>query len=187
MTDEKTNETVNEEQDIDTEKKAEKKDAKQKSEKKLASELEAAKKECEKLEKELGDEKDKYLRMLAEYDNFRRRTQKDRENVYADAYGEALGELLPILDNIERAIVYSDSANFADGMKAITGQISTAMEKLGIETFGATGEPFDPMLHNAVMHVEDENLGENVIAEVFQKGYKKGDRIIRHAMVKVAN
>jgi len=176
MTDEKTNETVNEEQDIDTEKKAEKKDAKQKSEKK-----------CEKLEKELGDEKDKYLRMLAEYDNFRRRTQKDRENVYADAYGEALGELLPILDNIERAIVYSDSANFADGMKAITGQISTAMEKLGIETFGATGEPFDPMLHNAVMHVEDENLGENVIAEVFQKGYKKGDRIIRHAMVKVAN
>ena len=187
MTDEKTTESVSEEQEIDTEKKAEKKDAKQKSEKKLASELEAAKKECEKLEGELKDEKDKYLRMLAEYDNFRRRTQKDRENVYADAYGEALGELLPILDNIERAIVYSDSANFADGMKAITGQIASAMEKLGIETFGEAGEAFDPMLHNAVMHVEDENLGENVIAEVFQKGYKKGDRIIRHAMVKVAN
>lgn len=187
MTDEKTNETVNEEEKIDTEKKVEEKEIKQKSDKKLKSELEAAKKECEKLESELKDEKDKYLRMLAEYDNFRRRTQKDRENVYADAYGEALGELLPILDNIERAIVYSDSANFADGMKAITGQISTAMEKLGIETFGAAGEPFDPMLHNAVMHVEDENLGENVIAEVFQKGYKKGDRIIRHAMVKVAN
>lgn len=187
MTDEKINETVNEEENVDTEKKTEKKDVKPKSDKKLQSELESAKKECEKLENELKDEKDKYLRMLAEYDNFRRRTQKDRENVYADAYGEALGELLPILDNIERAIVYSDSANFADGMKAITGQISTAMEKLGIETFGEVGEAFDPMLHNAVMHVEDESLGENVIAEVFQKGYKKGERIIRHAMVKVAN
>ena len=187
MADEKINETPAEDTEAEAEKKAEKKDAKQKSEKKLASELEAAKKECEKLEGELKDEKDKYLRMLAEYDNFRRRTQKDRENVYADAYGEALGELLPILDNIERAILYSDNANFADGMKAIVGQIASAMEKLGIETFGEAGEAFDPMLHNAVMHVEDESLGENVIAEVFQKGYKKGDRIIRHAMVKVAN
>ncbi|MBR6051083.1 MAG: nucleotide exchange factor GrpE [Clostridia bacterium] len=187
MTDEKINETVNEEENVDTEKKTEKKDVKQKSDKKLQSELEAAKKECEKLEGELKDEKDKYLRMLAEYDNFRRRSQKDRENVYADAYGEALGELLPILDNIERAVLYSESGNFADGMKAIVGQISTAMEKLGIETFGDVGEAFDPMLHNAVMHVDDDSLGENVIAEVFQKGYKKGDRIIRHAMVKVAN
>lgn len=187
MTDEKTNETVNEEENVDTGKKAEKKETKQKTDKKLSSELEAAKKECEKLENELKDEKDKYLRMLAEYDNFRRRTQKDRENVYADAYGEALAELLPILDNIERAVLYSESGNFADGIKAIITQISTAMEKLGIETFGEPGEPFDPVIHNAVMHVEDENYGENVIAEVFQKGYKKGDRIIRHAMVKVAN
>lgn len=187
MTDEKTNETVNEEENVNTEKNNEKKETKPKADKKLASELEAAKKECEKLEEELKDEKDKYLRMLAEYDNFRRRSQKDRENVYADAYGEALGELLPILDNIERAVLYSESGNFVEGMKAIVGQIATAMEKLGIETFGENGEAFDPMLHNAVMHVEDESLGENVIAEVFQKGYKKGDRIIRHAMVKVAN
>ena len=135
----------------------------------------------------MAAEKDKYLRMLAEYDNFRRRSQKDRENVYADAYSEALSELLPVLDNIERALNFADSANFADGMKAIVSQIDTAMEKLGIEKFGEAGDAFDPMLHNAVMHVEDENLGENVIAEVFQKGYKKGDRIIRHAMVKVAN
>lgn len=187
MTDEKTNETVNEEENVNTEKNNEKKETKPKADKKLASELEASKKECEKLEEELKDEKDKYLRMLAEYDNFRRRSQKDRENVYADAYGEALGELLPILDNIERAVLYSESGNFVEGMKAIVGQIATAMEKLGIETFGEKGEAFDPMLHNAVMHVEDESLGENVIAEVFQKGYKKGDRIIRHAMVKVAN
>ena len=92
-----------------------------------------------------------------------------------------------MLDNIERALNFADSANFADGIKAIVSQIDTAMEKLGIEKFGEAGDAFDPMLHNAVMHVEDENLGENVIAEVFQKGYKKGDRIIRHAMVKVAN
>ncbi|MBO4354543.1 MAG: nucleotide exchange factor GrpE [Clostridia bacterium] len=169
-----------------------KKEQKQKNEikseiKKLVSELEGVKKENDGLKSDLAAEKDKYLRMLAEYDNFRRRSQKDRENVYADAYSEALSELLPVLDNIERALNFADSANFADGMKAIVSQIDTAMEKLGIEKFGEAGDAFDPMLHNAVMHVEDENLGENVIAEVFQKGYKKGDRIIRHAMVKVAN
>ena len=169
-----------------------KKEQKQKNEikseiKKLVSELEGVKKENDGLKSDLAAEKDKYLRMLAEYDNFRRRSQKDRENVYADAYSEALSELLPVLDNIERALNFADSANFADGMKAIVSQIDTAMEKLGIEKFGEAGDAFDPMLHNAVMHVEDDNLGENVIAEVFQKGYKKGDRIIRHAMVKVAN
>ncbi|MBR0235245.1 MAG: nucleotide exchange factor GrpE [Clostridia bacterium] len=172
-----------------TDDKSEKKEAKaQKSEtKKLTAEIESLKEENKKLSGELESEKDKYLRMLAEYDNFRRRTKADRENIYADAYGEALGELLPIIDNIERAINFADSASFADGMKAIVGQVASAMEKLGVETFGNVGETFDPMLHNAVMHVDDENLGENVIADVFQKGYKKGDRIIRHAMVKVAN
>ena len=191
MFDEKEKETE-EEKSGASEKEAEKTEIKvQKSEKgeakKLSSELEAAKKEIGKLSDELEAANDKYLRMLAEYDNFRRRTQKDRENIYADAYSDALKELLPILDNIERAMDFSDSASFADGMKAIVGQVSSAMEKLGIETFGKAGETFDPMLHNAVMHIEDENLGENVIADVFQKGYKKGDRIIRHAMVKVAN
>lgn len=192
MLDEKTaNENAVDNKDAE-EKKDVKKEQKQKNEikseiKKLVSELECVKKENDGLKSDLAAEKDKYLRMLAEYDNFRRRSQKDRENVYADAYSEALCELLPVLDNIERAMNYSDSGNFADGMNMIVSQISTAMEKLGIEKFGESGEPFDPMLHNAVMHVEDENLGENVIAEVFQKGYKKGDRIIRHAMVKVAN
>lgn len=191
MFDEKEKETE-EEKSGASEKEAERTEIKvQKSEKgeakKLSSELEAAKKEIGKLGDELEAANDKYLRMLAEYDNFRRRTQKDRENIYADAYSDALKELLPILDNIERAMDFSDSASFADGMKAIVGQVSSAMEKLGIETFGEAGETFDPMLHNAVMHIEDENLGENVIADVFQKGYKKGDRIIRHAMVKVAN
>lgn len=186
MDEEKKVEVENGEKTDGTEIKTDKKE-KQKSDKKLANEIENLRKEKEKLEEELSSEKDKYLRMLAEYDNFRRRSQKDRENVYADAYSDALSELLPILDNIERAMAYADSANFADGMNAIVSQISSAMEKLGIETFGNAGEPFDPMLHNAVMHVDDETLGENVIADVFQKGYKKGDRIIRHAMVKVAN
>jgi len=192
MIDEKTADETNAEKAEISEEKAAKKEQKQKNEikqevKKLVAELESVKKDNEKLKDELSSEKDKYLRMLAEYDNFRRRSQKDRENVYADAYSEALSELLPVLDNIERAMTYSDGAGFADGMKAIISQISSAFDKLGIEKFGDPGEPFDPMLHNAVMHIEDETLGENVIAEVFQKGYKKGDRIIRHAMVKVAN
>ncbi|MBQ0126264.1 MAG: nucleotide exchange factor GrpE [Clostridiales bacterium] len=177
------NETASEKKNV-----KEPKDAKLRDEiKKLTSELDGVKAENEKLSASLEEEKDKYLRMLAEYDNFRRRTQKDRENVYADAYGEALGELLPVLDNIERAMSFSGDTNIGDGMKIIVDQIKTAMEKLGIESFGEAGEAFDPSLHNAVMHVEDENLGENIIAEVFQKGYKKGDRIIRYAMVKVAN
>ena len=173
----------------DGEDKAEKKEMKtpKPDVKKYTAEIEKLKEENKKLSNELAGEKDKYLRMLAEYDNFRRRSKADRENVYADAYGEALGELLPVIDNIERALNFADSANFADGMKAIIGQVEAAMEKLGIESFGKAGDNFDPMLHNAVMHVDDENLGENVIADVFQKGYKKGDRIIRHSMVKVAN
>ena len=155
--------------------------------KELENKLKKAEKEQEKATQALLDANDKYLRMLAEFDNYKKRTAKEGEAKYANAYCDAVEALLPVFDNIERAVLYSESGNFADGMKAIVGQISTAMEKLGIETFGDVGEAFDPMLHNAVMHVEDENLGENVITEVFQKGYKKGDRIIRHAMVKVAN
>ncbi len=192
MVDEKTtDETVSENKDVKEEQDV-KKEQKQKNEikaeiKKLVAELESVKKENGELKDELASEKDKYLRMLAEYDNFRRRSQKDRENVYADAYSEALSEILPVLDNIERAMSYSDSGSFSDGMNMIVSQIAAAMEKLGIEKFAEAGEKFDPMLHNAVMHIEDESMDENVIAEVFQKGYKKGDRIIRHAMVKVAN
>ncbi|MCQ2436505.1 MAG: nucleotide exchange factor GrpE [Clostridia bacterium] len=177
------------EQSAKQEPKTEKKDiAKLKAEnKKLTAELDKAADAYVKLQNDLSEEKDKYLRMLAEYDNFRRRTQKDRENTYADAYTEALGELLPVIDNIERSLTFANSDSFEDGVKIIINQVNSAMEKLGIETFGAVGETFDPTLHNAVLHVDDDTLGENVIADVFQKGYKKGDRIIRYAMVKVAN
>lgn len=170
--------------------------AEQPKEKDTASkaELKKAGKEIEKLKEEnktltatLEEEKDKYLRILAEYDNFRRRTQKEKDNIYADAYNEALSEILPVLDNLERAKQYSESGNLEEGIGIIINQVQTAMDKLGITVFGEKGEPFNPEIHNAIMHVDDESLGENVIAEVFQRGYKKGDRIIRHAMVKVAN
>lgn len=186
----KKNEAMNDENACvgECEPKAEKKKSESKADvKKLTCEIDKLTEENKKLTEKLAEENDKYLRMLAEYDNFRRRSQKDRENVYADAYGEALSELLPVLDNIERAVQFADSDNVSQGMSMIVSQVKTALEKLGIETFGEVGDAFDPNIHNAVMHVDDESLGENVIADIFQRGYKKGERIIRHAMVKVAN
>ncbi len=128
---------------------------------------------------------DKYLRMMAEYDNFRKRSAKEKEGVYADAYSDCIANILPILDNLERA---SRSENFEavkKGLEMTVKAFDDAMSKMGvceIET-----KTFDPNLHNAVMHIEDESLGESEIVEVFQKGYTKGDKVIRYAMVKVAN
>lgn len=154
---------------------------------KLKSENKALTAENEKLKKELAETSDKYLRMLAEYDNFRRRTQKEREGIYADAYESALSAVLPVADNLERAALCTDGESLSDGVKMIIKQFSEALGKLGVEAYGARGDAFDPVVHNAVMQIEDEELGENTVAEVLQKGYKKGDRILRHAVVKVAN
>lgn len=154
---------------------------------KLKSENKALTAENEKLKKELAETSDKYLRMLAEYDNFRRRTQKEKEGIYADAYESALSAVLPVADNLERAALCTDGESLSDGVKMIIKQFSEALGKLGVEAYGARGDAFDPVVHNAVMQVEDEELGENTVAEVLQKGYKKGDRILRHAVVKVAN
>lgn len=154
---------------------------------KLKSENKALTAENEKLKKELAETSDKYLRMLAEYDNFRRRTQKEKEGIYADAYESALSAVLPVADNLERAALCTDGESLADGVKMIIKQFSEALGKLGVEAYGARGDAFDPVVHNAVMQIEDEELGENTVAEVLQKGYKKGDRILRHAVVKVAN
>ena len=148
--------------------------------KKLTGELEAKNKEFDELN-------DKYMRMMAEYDNFRKRSQKEREQTYAAAYEEALSEFLPMADNLERSLAYAGTESFSKGIEMIVRQFSDTLKKLGIEEFGARGDVFDPNLHNAVMKTEDETLGENTVAEVLQKGYKKGDRILRHAMVKVAN
>ncbi len=139
------------------------------------------------LEAELKEKDDKYLRMAAEYDNFRRRSREEKAAVYADALSDTVGELLPIIDNLERAAMYDDGEKVKEGLMMTAKSVSTVLEKLGIETVGAVGETFDPNLHNAVFHVEDESLGEGEIVEVFQKGYKKGNKIIRFAMVKTAN
>ncbi len=162
---------------------------KSKKEEKKASK-DKAKKQIEALESELAEQKDKYLRMMAEYDNFRRRAAKERESVYTDAYCDALEAVLPVMDNLELAARYSggDAEKISEGVKMVLNSFGAVFEKLGIEEIeAAPGVAFDPNLHNAVMHVEDESLGENEIAEVFTKGYKKGDKILRYTMVKVAN
>lgn len=172
----------------DTEAPAEELEKSKKEEKKSAKDK--AKKQIEALENELAEQKDKYLRMMAEYDNFRRRAAKEREGVYTDAYCDALEAVLPVMDNLELAARYSggDAEKIAEGVKMVLNSFGAVFEKLGIEEIeAAPGVAFDPNLHNAVMHIEDESFGENEIAEVFTKGYKKGDKILRYTMVKVAN
>ena len=154
---------------------------------KKQAELDALKAELETKSAELADLNDKYLRMAAEYDNFRRRSVKEREGVYTDAYSDAISQVLPVIDNMERAAMYSDAEKVAEGVAMTLKSFEEILGKMGITSFGAAGDAFDPELHNAVMHVEDETLEESVIKEVFQKGYKKGDKVIRYAMVIVAN
>ena len=139
----------------------------------------------EELEKKNYDLNDKYLRVVAEYDNFRKRSLKERDGIYADAYIDAVKEILPIVDNMERAEAYLKDDASSEGVKMIMNSIHQALTKMGVSEIET--KTFDPNYHNAVMHVDDENYGENEIIEVFQKGYKKGDKVIRYAMVKVAN
>ena len=139
------------------------------------------------LEAALADKEDKYLRVCAEYDNFRRRSQKERESVYSDAYSDAINALLPVLDNLGRAVGCEDPKALADGLALILKSFDEGLTKLGIEEIKAVGETFDPEHHYAVLHVEDENYGENEVVEVLQKGYIRGDKVIRYAVVKVAN
>ena len=155
-----------------------------KGKKKKSREAEALE-QCEAEKKELED---RYLRLMAEYDNYRRRTQKERENVYPDAVANTLKELLPLLDNLQRALdTPCADENYLTGIKMIQTGFEEYLKKMGVETFGKAGEPFDPNLHNAVMHLDSEEHDENVITQVFQKGFKMGDKIVRFAMVQVAN
>ena len=145
------------------------------------------KEENKKLQEELDATKDRLLRVTAEYDNYRKRTTKEKEGIYSDAYVDVLKEIVPILDNLERAIAADGSVeDLKKGIEMTIKGCQDSFTKLGIEEIDASGE-FDPNVHNAVMHIEDENLDKNAIAEVFQKGYKKDEKIIRHTMVKVAN
>lgn len=157
--------------------------------KKLKNEAEALRKQLEEEKAKADELNDKYLRIAAEYENFRKRTQNERNNIYKDAVADTLGGLLPILDNLQYAAKYSggDAEKVAEGLTMILSKLPETLEKMNIRAFGEAGEEFDPNLHNAVLHVEDESLGENVIAEVLQCGYMYGDKVLRYAMVKTAN
>ena len=150
-------------------------------------EVRALQEELEKVKADLAASNDKYLRMLAEYDNYRKRSAKERETVYTDAVSDTIKNILPIGDNLARAAQFTDPESVAKGIAMMQKSFDEALGKLGITEIESQGVPFDPQVHNAVMHVEDEEHGEGEIVEVFQKGYRRGDRVIRCAMVKVAN
>ena len=141
------------------------------------------------LEKELAASKEAHIRTLAEYDNYRKRTAKEKENTWVDAKAVCIAELLPMLDNFDRALGVTDSdfESYKKGVEMIYQGFCETLKKLGVEAFGEEGDEFDPNFHSAVMHIDDETLGENVIAQVFSKGYKLGEKVLRPAMVKVAN
>ena len=164
----------------------------------VAAETEAAAAEADKtaelqqkieaLEKELADEKEKYLRLDAEYYNYRTRSLKEKQDAYDNALTKAVTEVLSVIDNFERALTAECAdANFKKGVEMIFRQYTAILEKLGVKEIEAEGKPFDPNFHNAVSQITDENLGENTVAAVLQKGYIMGNKVIRHAMVTVAN
>lgn len=139
------------------------------------------------LEEAMAVMEDKYLRMAAEYDNFRRRSREEKDALYESAAADTVRELLPIVDNLDRAAEFTDGSKVLEGLVMISNASKSVFEKLGVEEFGKVGDTFDPNIHNAVFHVEDDAFGEGEIVEVFQKGYRKGKHIIRFAMVKTAN
>lgn len=143
--------------------------------------------ENKKLSNEVETLKDRLLRTTAEYDNFRRRTAKEKEGIYTDACEDVLKTMLPVLDNLERALEASGSVDdLKKGIEMTIRQFKDSFTKLQVEEISTEGE-FDPNFHNAVMHINDENYGKNSIVEVFQKGYKRGSKVLRYSMVKVAN
>lgn len=134
--------------------------------------------------------KNKYVRILADFENFKKRTQKEMTGSFTNGVSMVVEQLLPVMDNFDRAILAiddSDDSNLAQGVNMIYKQLSEVFEKIGVKPIEALGKQFDPNLHNAVMHVDDENYGENEVIEEFMKGYMINDKVIRHSMVKVAN
>ena len=142
----------------------------------------------ESLAKLVSDGNDKYLRLAAEYDNYRKRTAKEKESIYADAKLDTVKPFLDVADNLDRAVSqFEEGDPHRQGMELICKQFAAVLEKLGVTEIPSLGQTFDPEKQNAVMHIDDENFGENTVAEVFQKGYQLGDKVVRFAMVKVAN
>ncbi len=160
-----------------------------KSDKKLKNELAEMEKKLDAEKKRADELNDKYLRTAAEYENFRRRSAKERETVYGEAVNDTLTGLLPILDNLQYAAKFTDgdAEKFVEGVKLILGKLPETLEKLNIKAFGEPGETFNPEIHNAVMHIDDDTYGEGEITDVLQCGYMYGDKVLRYAMVRVAN
>ncbi len=183
MSEEKKNEAVDETAQEVTEEKEQKPE---KTEKKK-SKKDKAQEKVKELEEKLSDEKDKRLRLMAEYDNYRKRTSAEKQRIYDDATSKAVEELLPVADSITMAMQNTQDApeEFRKGIELVGNQLKTCFEKLKVEAFCEVGDEFDPNLHNAVSKIESEDFEENQITAVFQKGYKLGDKIIRHAMVQV--
>jgi molecular chaperone GrpE len=172
MNEEKTNETELERQEPET----------------ATEETPPEKTELELMAEKHAELNENYLRLRAEYDNFRKRSQKEREEIYPAATASALAKFLPVFDNIERAAAFPHGDDeFGKGFDLIHQSLGETLKNMGVEVIAGEGEPFDPGLHHAVMHIEDESLGENVVAAVLQKGYRIGDRVVRYAMVQTAN
>lgn len=200
MIDEKNNETVEESTENIENEEVKEEETKQEEEQETAEEssedtdkkdeldmLRKSKDEIKKLTNQVETLKDRLLRLTAEYENYRKRTAKEKEGIYTDACTDVLKEVLPTLDNLERAYAADGSVeDLKKGIEMTMKGLQSSFEKLGVEEI-PVDEGFDPNLHQAVMHVEDENLDKNVVAEVFMKGYRKGDKVIRHTVVKVAN
>lgn len=169
--------------------KADKKEAKKEKEPKEKKEEPKEKKETKKeIEADLAAEKDKYLRLLAEYDNYRRRSTREREAIYADVRCDTLKKFLPVYDSLSRALAQTpDDDPARKGLEGIMNQYNTALNQLGVTAIEAVGQPFDANRHNAVMHIEDDAYGEGVVVEEFEKGFCIGDRVLRYSVVKVAN
>ncbi len=143
-----------------------------------------AEKEIEELNAKLADYDDRYLRLAAEYDNYRKRSVKEKSDAYADAYIDAVKAILPLAGSLDKALEFAPDD---DGINALYKQFTDILSKIGVSIIETDGKEFDPNLHNAIMHEDDETLGENIVAQTFQKGYMLGEKVIRHAMVKVVN
>ncbi|MBQ8757954.1 MAG: nucleotide exchange factor GrpE [Oscillospiraceae bacterium] len=169
---------------------AKKKNENEKQEKQPVEETsaEAAEQQVNPWEEKYNAEHDSYLRLAADYDNFRKRTAKEKEQLYGNGKADAVEKLLPVYDNLERALNQpTEDAAYKKGVEMTMTQLVTILNSLGVEIFGEAGDAFDPNIHNAVMHTEDDSAAENTITQVFQKGFKLGEKIVRFAMVQVAN
>lgn len=178
------NEIINEEA-VETEATAEAAEVKEETKKeKKCKKSDKAEKEINELKAKLAEADDKFLRLAAEYDNYRKRTAKEKSDAYSDAYCDAVKAILPLADSLDKALEFTPDD---EGIKALSKLFSDILSKLGVTAIESDGKEFDPNLHNAIMHEDDETMGENLVSQTFQKGYTLGEKVIRHAMVKVVN